>query len=134
MTRCGRIAHTGVYKLLFYYHLIILLYIFKMHIREGVGNRPTRRTHNSLTHTHNTHTLPVDDDDDEIIVNRNRLFFFRHLTIQFIYYEIHLAAFPPHMSLRLSTYIVTVWYRAFIETSVVRRPRTGPERRFRTYL
>lgn len=44
-----------------------------MHIREGVGNRPTRRTYNSLTHTHNTHTLPV---DDEIIVNRNRLFFF----------------------------------------------------------
>lgn len=55
-----------------------------MHIREGVGNRPTRRTHNSLKHTHNTHTLPV--DDDEIIVNRNRLFFFFcHLTIQYIY-------------------------------------------------
>jgi len=54
-----------------------------MHIREGVGNRPTRRTHNSLKHTHNTHTLPV---DDEIIVNRNRLFFFFcHLTIQYIY-------------------------------------------------
>lgn len=126
MTRCGRIAHTGVYKLLFYYHLIILLYIFKMHIREGVGNRPTRRTHNSLTHTHNTHTLPVDDDDDEIIVNRNRLFFFRHLTIQFIYYEIHLAAFPPHMSLRLyvhSNCVVPCVHRNISCAAAKNRPR-----------
>jgi len=126
MTRRGRIAHTGVYKLLFYYHLILLLCF------QGVYSRRSRKTSHTpdtkLSHTQtSTHPHATGVDDDEIIVNRNRLFFYFLPFDHTIPYEIHFAAAPPHepttVYVRSNCVVVLFVYRNISCTAAENRPR-----------